>query len=551
MPTYQGRGRQGGGRGGSSNNRNQNTGGRGSGRGYQGRNYNPNYKGRGGAHHHGGHYQTSHDSFLGKPALNVCRYCINGTCTKNNCPFAKVISLIATVNNSNKDTTQDNKNNGGYNNNNNNNNNDKYFATSDIALWMENQPQPQSSPSPQQIPNTADNANLKIFTASHDGNWRLYNTTNGQFTKEVEHNMSATGKVHTVLVKHNFLFCGCEAQCVKIPNVNVGMIFAWNLSCPGDKPMELHMMDATGTPPAANPTPSPGGIPSQPQPPSATGGESLAPYAHSKGVSSLITHDDVCFSGGLDHIIRIWKFDPTPTITNAKGGFKLLKELCGHVGEVTAMVFLHTNGMLWSGSTDGTIRLWDSSSNWTCKHLIAGDSSNNDSSGGVGGAARGGINVNAAGPLSPAINGANQNSSTNANAGHTDAITSLVHYQTDQGSFILSSSLDGNIKIWNTANGACTHTVPHSSGIVSMAICQDIKNKPILICGMDTGTLILRSMESMVYLCSLEIGRNAGHDGPVYKIVAGPPNTKFSNTFYTAGDDGNMMIWQISGDIAK
>lgn len=480
MP-YTGGYRRGGGRSSQRGGGRYNSGGSG-GRGSSGR----GGGGRGGGSSHMNEFN------LGHPTVKLCSHFMKGSCRNgDNCTHGHVIQVISQVQNSNKDTSSTSNNtttttttgsNGRYNNNNYQQNRDQFFPTTDIALWMEKTDSP-----------------LKIFTSSHDGHWRLYNTANGQFQKEVEHNMN--GKVHTILVMHNFLFCGFEAVSTKIPGQTVGMIFAWNLSNPGDAPMELHM-----------------------------GTSQLAPYAHSKGVTTLITHDDVCFSGGKDHIIRIWKFDAT--MNQAKGGFKLLKECCGHVGEVTGLVFL--NGMLWSSSTDGTIRLWDSNSNWECKHLIAG--ANPSATQGAGG----------------------QLSAETQGVGHTNAVTSLIPFQSEQGgaTFILSSSMDGDIKVWDSANGNCLSTTSHGDGVVTMALSKDLKGHPILLCGLMTGAIVIRGLiqtaktAPMAFLCSVKLHwEGVGHDGAIYRIIAGPPNTNYANTFYTAGDDGKMIIWQLIGDL--
>lgn len=487
MPNYNSSGYQpGGGRSGGRGGRSGRSGGRG-GRGY-------GHSSGGGGGGGGGGRGGKNDEFrLGHPTVKLCRDFIQrGTCPHgNNCTHNHVIQLISSLQNSNQDTSggsssSNSSKHSSYYKSNQNVNTTTFFPTTDVALWLEKPDSP-----------------LKIFTSSHDGHWRLYNTVNGQFQKEVEHNMN--GPVHTILVKHNFLFCGFEASSAKIPGQTVGMIFAWNLSNPGDMPMELHM-----------------------------GGENqLAPYAHSKGVKTLITHDDVCFSGGKDHIIRIWKFDTT--MNQNKGGFKLLKECCGHVGEITGLVFV--NGMLWSCSTDGTIRLWDSNSNWECKHLITGGSQN----------------ASVTGSISPTQNG------TGAQGpGHTNAVTSLKHFQSDQGggSFILSSSLDGDIKVWDCANGNCLSTTKHGDGVVSMDLSKDLNGQPILLCGLVTGAIVVRGLlqtaktAPMGFLCAIKHHwEGVGHEGAVYSIVAGPPNTNYANTFYTVGDDGKMMIWQIAGDL--
>jgi len=445
----------------------------------------PTYRGGGGGgrsrgrgsyqNQRGQHQNQQRSNVLGHTLVKLCReFASSGSCSRgNNCAWQHVIHNVSSIQNSNPQR----------------NNSSKFQPTSDIALWMEKPDSP-----------------LKLFTSSYDGCWRLYNTANG-FQKEVEHNMN--GKVFTVMVKHNFLFCGFEAPSVKIPNQMVGMIFAWNLNNPGDVPMELHM-----------------------------GRSDLMPYAHAKGVGALLIHEDVCFSGGLDAMIRIWKFDNS--LNNGKGGFKFLSLCAGHVGEVTGLLFL--NGLLWSSSTDGTIRLWDSNDKWECKHLIT------SAAAAVPGSALSPVHQNGT---------AAHEQQQQKGPGHTDAVTSLIHFQNEQaGSYVISSSLDGNVKVWNSTNGECVSTTPNGEGILSMALTTDLKGHPILICGSIQGKIIFRSVletaktKPMCLTTLLDSSYSGcGHNGPVKRIVAGPPGTNYSSTFYTAGEDGKFLIWQITGDL--
>jgi len=354
-----------------------------------------------------------------------------------------------------------------------NNQSQNHSPTADVALW-----------------NDPTTNTLKFFTGSHDGYWRLYNTANGLFAKEVEHHMG--GKVTRLMVESNFLFCCFEGTASKVPGATVGMIFAWNLSKPGDAPVEFHMSEGD-----------------------------FAPYAHAFGVSSFITSGDQCFSGGQDGVIRIWKFDSS--LNSGKGGFRLMDTCCGHAREITGLV-MASNGMLWSCSTDHTIRLWDSNSKWECKHLISQALLGTATS-------------------DPATN--------NGSNGHSDAITGLMAVDLPQGNFIMSCSLDHEIKIWNSSNGECVSTTSNGVGITCMALSSDLKGNQLLLCGSDDGRIIVRSLSQtqkvapMTLLCCIDDRFNESHDqGPIKSIKTGP-----GSTFYTAGDDGQLMIWQISGDL--
>jgi FOG: WD40 repeat len=434
----------------------------------------------GGARGAGGGYGAADEP---KPHIQLCSYYTSqGHCERGDgCNFQHVIKMHKTIVNSDPDPSSTSGSSSSGSNRSSYNRGGGYgsqtavtmFPTSDIALW-----------------NDPSVGALKIFTASHDGHWRLYNTATG-FSKEVQHNMG--GKVNTVLVQSNFLFCGFEGTSVKLPGVTVGMIFAWNLGNPGEPPIELHMHET-------------------------------APYAHASGVTCFITEGDMCVSGGHDCAIRVWKFDAT--VNAGKGGFKLINTLCGHAGEITGLVIVGT--MLWSCAMDMTIRLWDSAANWECKYVITQTTQGN-----------------AATPMALPPNG-----QQGTGVGHTDAITGLLHFESAAGNFVLSSSLDGNVKVWNSVNGECLSTTNYGVGVISMALTTDLKNNPLLIAGTAYGKIMIRSLiqtattAPMCYLCAIDTHRtHCGHDGPVKRVIAGP-----SNTFYTAGDDGNVIIFQITGD---
>jgi WD40 repeat protein len=145
---------------------------------------------------------------------------------------------------------------------------------------------------------------IKIFTGSHDGFWRLWNTQDSKFVKEFEHDMG--GKVNCLEVASNFLFCGFESVTLVLPNVRVGMIHCWNLASPSDPPLEFHIQ------------------------------LNQIPYAHAMAVTRiLVVGGDQVISGSQDGCIRVWRFDAT---AGGKGMFLLARTLHGHAREVTGTI---------------------------------------------------------------------------------------------------------------------------------------------------------------------------------------------------------------------
>mmetsp|Transcript_73 Transcript_73/g.149 ORF Transcript_73/g.149 Transcript_73/m.149 type:complete len:463 (+) Transcript_73:235-1623(+) len=447
-------------------------GGRGRGRGNRG-------GGRGG----GGGYHQRHDNMAGgqqggpPPKFKPCSdFTQTGSCPRgHNCSFHHVVQLHAQIDAStpiqSQQSHQKNNYRGGYNQQ--NQNRMTPAPVSSIGVWQ------------------TDNM-IKIFTGSHDGFWRLWNAS-AKFVKEFEHNMS--GKVETLEVASNFLFCGFEGTCMALPNVKVGMIHAWNLSAPNNPPLEFHM-------------------------------HNLAPYAHASAVSIVkVVEGDKILSGDRHGTIRVWQFQVDK--------FVLSNTLHGHIGEITGLTAV--DNMVWStAATDQTIRLWDLSKNGECQHVIPS-----------------GTNANAGGANNPQQGVPNGAAAAGAPSGHTGAITSLLPFKSSAGSFVLSSSLDGTVKAWNSTDGACVHTESHGSGVVSMALSADQKNHPILLVGLESGNIMARNVmqtpnaPAFCLLFSLNSRYTAGHtDGPCRAIKEGP-----SATFYTGGDDGKLLVWQLIGDL--
>jgi len=240
----------------------------------------------------------------------------------------------------------------------------------------------------------------------------------------------------------------------------------------------------------------------------------LSPFAHTSTVTTLMVMNDMCVSGSRDGNIRIWKYDQS--LNEGKAGFGLVHTLCGHAGEITDLAVTQ-NMFLWSCSTDKTIRLWDIAAG-ECKHLINKDTKND----------------------------------AGEKVGHSDVITCLVTFENDTGSFVLSASLDGTIKVWNSSNGTCELTKSNGSAVNSMALSSDLQGNPILLCGTVHGEIMIRSvlptkLSQMSLVCCLGIGEpnyTTGHDGLIKSVMCGP-----GNTFYTAGADGMVMVWQITADL--
>ncbi|GAX20123.1 hypothetical protein FisN_17Lh075 [Fistulifera solaris] len=310
---------------------------------------------------------------------------------------------------------------------------------------------------------------IKIFTGGSDGFWRLWNTAGGQFQQSFESNMN--GKVNCLAVVNNFLFCGFEAVTRAFPMASTGLVHAWNLQSPNNPPVEFQLHP------------------------------NLVPYAHNTAVSCLAVDPTTMqvVSGSQDGAIRVWKLD------TANNTFGVSQRLDGHARQITGLVPLPQQDLLWSSGIDGCIRIWKLSTGECQFSITAG--------------------------------------------GHTHAVTGLQLFQSTAGSFILSCSLDSTIKAWNASTGECVMSESHDEGITCMTIGANQQGQPLLLIGLESGIIQCRNLvqtpkvNAFALLWTLDANFSVSHGAAVRSVTSGP-----SGTFYTGGDDGKMLVWQI-GDM--
>lgn len=409
--------------------------------------------------------KQTHNSSTSQPRLQVCRnFASSGNCHHGErCNFSHVVKLHASVDVSDKNKDAKPSFNRGYGGSSKIKENHKVTS---VAVWE-------------------TNGVIKLFTGSHDGKWRLWNTApsvglagdGATLTKEFEHFVG--GPVDTVHVASHYFFCGFEASPTEAPDAKAGMVHSWNLDAAQDPPMELWM----------NP---------------------MAKYAGSGRIRSLCTTSDGrVWSGGSDGVIREWTFNPCGG-PGGKPGFDLVRNMSGHLGAVTGLALMKR--VLWSGGMDGTVRLWNVESG-DAAHLIP---SVNKDAGGNGG----------------------------QSVGHSGPITGLLPFEvpSDQSKYVFSSSLDETVKVWNATNGDCVASEKHGQGVTAIALTSDLKGNPLLLCGLFYGDIMVRGTVSNPPLCLLlKISHNfigVGHEvGPVNDIQPGP-----GNTFYAVADDGKLTV---------
>jgi len=205
-----------------------------------------------------------------------------------------------------------------------------------------------------------------------------------------------------------------------------------------------------------------------------------------------------------------------------------VQRLIGHAGEVTGLVLLPAQHIVWSSGTDNRICIWNTTTG-QCQFCITPSSTKDNVAGATPAAPQQGAPV----------------------VGHQEAITALLSFEVAPGNtFILSSSLDTTVKAWNATTGECVASESHNEGVISMAIANDAQNHPLLLLGMESGSIVCRNLHAtpkaaaFQLLFTLTDYHGCQHDGPVKCIAAGP-----SATFYTGGVDGKMNIFSFIGDL--
>jgi WD40 repeat protein len=240
------------------------------------------------------------------------------------------------------------------------------------------------------------------------------------------------------------------------------------------------------------------------------------------------------FSGSLDGTIRLWRFDAASQTFPCDS-------LEGHVRGVTCLVWIQERGRLYSGSVDKSIKVWEPLSK-VCSNTILPPAG--------GGAAAGGSGLLAAAAAAAASGGA-----AGAPAGHTDEVHALAELDLSGSTFLVSGAVDGSIKVWDLmANPDVPLAVVElpastagqrllSLGCMSI-IPEDgsapVEDVPVLLCGYEDGTITLRDpQQGCAAIANLRGGKNGGHTKDVRCVYPGP-----MNTFFSAGNDGKLFAWK-------
>ena len=184
--------------------------------------------------------------------------------------------------------------------------------------------------------------------------------------------------------------------------------------------------------------------------------------AHDNNIMGMTTWQGMVVTCGYDHKVKVWE----------AGACRCTQVLEGHTNIVWGVAVLDESTLL-SGSSDKTIRVWDTAT-WTCRRVV--------DSGHTQYASRLAV-------LDGMVYCAGMDARTNADTvrvldastwecvdvlrGHTRCIYQLVVWQDK----LISASYDKTIKVWSTGGAGprqCEHTLKGHTGLVrSMVVCGD------------------------------------------------------------------------------
>lgn len=224
------------------------------------------------------------------------------------------------------------------------------------------------------------------------------------------------------------------------------------------------------------------------------------PYTHPQpvkciaiGASSSVPY---VVTAGTEGSIMAWRFD--------NGQFVKLSLCEGHIRAVTCLL-IH-NEVLWSGSADRTLRVWDITSG-RCVGTIGGSPGN----------------VN----------------------GHSGAVSCLASIPASaaspQGeSYVVSGSIDGDTKLWKS-DGSFVFSCNNGAGVTSLCYFQDaLGGSPALVIGLFDSRILIRSCTTMALLVSLDSSVSLCN-GAVWSVT----DLGGQSCFASGGDDGKVVMWQL------
>ncbi|KAI7755296.1 hypothetical protein M8C21_007096 [Ambrosia artemisiifolia] len=202
-------------------------------------------------------------------------------------------------------------------------------------------------------------------------------------------------------------------------------------------------------------------------------------------VNAVTMFEDVLFAGMEDGTILSWKSTSKSSFSDEATSLK------GHTGSVLSLIV--GAKMLFSGSADRTIRVWDVES-LECKHVLNG---------------------------------------------HSGDVTSVICCN----QYLFSGSLDKTIKVWGaTASGNIEEVYRHDADDGVLAFCgmHDAEENPILLCSCKDNGVCLYDLPSFAVRGRVFTRQD------VKAIQVGP-----EGLFFTGDAAGLVSVWKPNGEAVR
>eukprot|EP00903_Cladosiphon_okamuranus_P020061 g18427.t1 len=313
-----------------------------------------------------------------------------------------------------------------------------------------------------------------VFSACDDGTVKMWNTTDGSTWTEVTSvNLHEWRHVGALQEVDGALFVGYGMPYSHSPEVSVDALRVMDLG--GGSAQEI-VNSTTG-------------------------------FAHASRINCIkvvkVGADSRVYTGDEHGRITVWA---RPT---QGGAFAQLAQLEGHARGVTSLVSTASNGMLWSSSEDGTIRIWNTATN-TCEHTITKD-----------------------------------------NGGHEGAVVALTIGQSAAegalAEYIISGSKDGTMGVFQAADGTLTYKHKVGTGVSAIAAFDPTPGtSALMLVGYEDGTIAVRNFPE--FALAFELHPDAiyvGHRKKVHALLPFNNPAIEESYFLSAGEEGKMICWKV------